>query len=67
LYCLDSTSAHYVNKCSWIKLNTNILSCLNIRWLIPFIGHMGICTSNGIIRDFAGPYVVSVGVSIFAW
>lgn len=30
------------------------------RWLFPFIGHMGICTSTGIIRDFAGPYFVSV-------
>uniref|UniRef100_A0A3B3DEB9 Transmembrane protein 222b n=1 Tax=Oryzias melastigma TaxID=30732 RepID=A0A3B3DEB9_ORYME len=31
----------------------------NYRWLLPFIGHMGICTSTGIIRDFAGPYFVS--------
>jgi len=30
-----------------------------ITWLIPFIGHMGICTSSGVIRDFAGPYFVS--------
>ena len=30
-----------------------------ITWLIPFIGHMGICTTAGIIRDFAGPYHVS--------
>lgn len=30
------------------------------RWFIPFIGHMGICTSAGVIRDFAGPYFVSV-------
>jgi hypothetical protein len=29
------------------------------RWLFPFIGHMGIATSSGIIRDFAGPYFVS--------
>lgn len=28
------------------------------RWLFPIIGHMGICTSAGIIRDFAGPYCV---------
>ncbi|XP_018907324.1 transmembrane protein 222 isoform X2 [Bemisia tabaci] len=28
-------------------------------WLFPFIGHMGICNSAGIIRDFAGPYRVS--------
>ncbi|KAG8222214.1 hypothetical protein J437_LFUL001412 [Ladona fulva] len=30
-----------------------------LTWLIPIIGHMGIATSKGIIRDFAGPYVVS--------
>ena len=30
-----------------------------ITWLVPFIGHMGICTSAGVIRDFAGPYMVS--------
>lgn len=35
-------------------------SKLFLRWLFPFIGHMGICTSTGIIRDFAGPYFVSV-------
>ncbi|KAJ8351083.1 hypothetical protein AAFF_G00152240, partial [Aldrovandia affinis] len=29
------------------------------RWLLPFVGHMGICTSAGVIRDFAGPYFVS--------
>ena len=30
-----------------------------LTWLFPFIGHMGICTSGGVIRDFAGPYTVS--------
>ena len=30
-----------------------------ISWLLPVIGHMGICMANGIIRDFAGPYYVS--------
>ncbi|XP_066573765.1 transmembrane protein 222b [Amia ocellicauda] len=30
-----------------------------LSWLLPFIGHMGICTSSGVIRDFAGPYFVS--------
>lgn len=29
------------------------------RWIFPFIGHIGICTSSGIIRDFAGSYFVS--------
>lgn len=30
------------------------------RWLFPFIGHMGIALSSGVIRDFAGSYYVSV-------
>lgn len=30
-----------------------------LTWFFPFIGHMGICMSNGVIRDFAGPYFVS--------
>lgn len=30
-----------------------------LTWLMPMIGHMGICTSSGVIRDFAGPYFVS--------
>ena len=33
--------------------------CLFARWLFPFIGHMGIGYSTGVIRDFAGPYYVS--------
>ncbi|XP_037915901.1 transmembrane protein 222 [Hermetia illucens] len=30
-----------------------------LTWFFPFIGHMGIAMSNGVIRDFAGPYFVS--------
>ncbi|XP_064642490.1 transmembrane protein 222-like [Lineus longissimus] len=30
-----------------------------LTWLFPFIGHMGIATTSGVIRDFAGPYYVS--------
>ena len=36
-----------------------------IRWLFPFIGHMGICTTAGVIRDFAGPYYVSVSYRLW--
>ena len=31
-----------------------------ISWFIPSIGHAGICNSEGVIHDFAGPYCVSV-------
>ena len=30
-----------------------------ITWIIPSIGHVGICHSDGKIHDFAGPYFVS--------
>ncbi|CAH1774575.1 unnamed protein product [Owenia fusiformis] len=30
-----------------------------LTWIFPFIGHMGIGTTSGVIRDFAGPYYVS--------
>jgi hypothetical protein len=33
-----------------------------LTWLFPFIGHMGIARTDGVIRDFAGPYYVSVRI-----
>ncbi|CAO1357352.1 unnamed protein product [Diamesa serratosioi] len=38
-----------------------------ITYLFPFIGHMGIATSTGVIRDFAGPYFVSEDNMGFGW
>ncbi|KAI6184357.1 hypothetical protein M3Y97_00587500 [Aphelenchoides bicaudatus] len=38
-----------------------------ITWLFPFIGHMGIATSKGVIRDFAGSYYVSEDDMAFGW
>ncbi|XP_057492332.1 protein RTE1-HOMOLOG-like [Actinidia eriantha] len=31
-----------------------------ISWLVPFIGHMGLCREDGVILDFAGPNFVCV-------
>eukprot|EP00696_Hemimastix_kukwesjijk_P019293 gnl/Hemi2/8519_TR2958_c0_g1_i1.p1 gnl/Hemi2/8519_TR2958_c0_g1~~gnl/Hemi2/8519_TR2958_c0_g1_i1.p1 ORF type:complete len:202 (+),score=6.45 gnl/Hemi2/8519_TR2958_c0_g1_i1:25-606(+) len=31
-----------------------------ISWLFPFVGHLGICRSDGVTHDFAGPYYISV-------
>lgn len=31
-----------------------------VAWLVPFIGHLGICQTNGVILDFAGPFFVNV-------
>jgi transmembrane protein 222 len=42
-------------------LNEPLLGVVGMeRWILPFIGHMGICTSDGVIHDFAGPFFVSV-------
>ena len=32
-----------------------------ITWLFPSIGHVGICTSKGIIHDFAGSRIFQTG------
>jgi hypothetical protein len=31
-----------------------------ISWFLPFIGHLGVATSEGIIHDFGGPYSISI-------
>ncbi|XP_021274364.1 protein RTE1-HOMOLOG [Herrania umbratica] len=31
-----------------------------LSWLVPFIGHVGICREDGVILDFAGPNFVCV-------
>jgi hypothetical protein len=36
-----------------------------ITWVLPFIGHMGIADSRGVIHDFAGSYYVGVGSMAF--
>jgi len=36
-----------------------------LNWILPFVGHMGIADSKGIIYDFAGPY--TIGVDEFAF
>ncbi|WKX96583.1 hypothetical protein Q1695_012763 [Nippostrongylus brasiliensis] len=38
-----------------------------ITWFLPFIGHMGIATSKGIIRDFSGSYCVTEDDMGFDW
>ena len=36
-----------------------------ISWLLPFIGHMGICDSRGVVYDFAGPYYIGIDSMAF--
>ena len=49
---VDHELQRYPHSIVWTPI-----PCLT--WLFPFIGHMGIATTEGIIRDFAGPYYVS--------
>ena len=36
-----------------------------LSWLFPFIGHVGIATSDGMIHDFSGPYTIHVCAFVF--
>ncbi|XP_041378531.1 transmembrane protein 222-like [Gigantopelta aegis] len=49
---IDHKKCRYPHCIVWTPI-----PCLT--WLFPFIGHMGIGTTAGVIRDFAGPYYVS--------
>ena len=37
-----------------------------ITWLLPFIGHLGICDSRGAVFDFAGTYTIGVDEMAFS-
>ena len=36
-----------------------------LSWLLPVVGHVGICSSDGTIYDFAGPRFVNTGTLSF--
>ena len=50
---LDANAARFPLCITWTSL-----PC--VTWIIPCIGHTGICKTDGIIHDFAGPYYISV-------
>ena len=50
---VDPTQARFPYCIVWSPLG-----CLT--WLLPFVGHTGICDSEGIIYDFGGPYYIGV-------
>ena len=49
----DPKNSRYPNCIVWTPLPL-------ITAILPCIGHVGICTSDGIIHDFSGPYYISV-------
>ncbi len=36
-----------------------------LSWILPMVGHVGICDSQGIIHDFAGSYFISEDSMLF--
>ncbi|ESO90456.1 hypothetical protein LOTGIDRAFT_164035 [Lottia gigantea] len=51
-YQIEHDRSRYPHCIVWTPI-----PCLT--WFLPFIGHMGIATISGIIRDFGGPYYVA--------
>ena len=49
----DPKNSRFPNCLVWTPLPL-------ITAILPFIGHTGICDSDGIIHDFSGPYYISV-------
>ena len=52
---IDSKHVQYPHCLVWTPIPV-------LTWLFPFIGYMGIARTDGVIRDFAGPYYVSVSI-----
>ncbi|CAF3524962.1 unnamed protein product [Rotaria socialis] len=49
---IDSARVRYPHCIVWTPIPV-------LTWIFPFVGHMGIARTDGVIRDFAGPYYVS--------
>lgn len=52
IYGIDKERSRYPYSIVWSPLPP-------ITWFLPFIGHMGIADSRGIIYDFAGPFSIN--------
>ena len=52
-HTIDVARGRYPYSIVWTALP-------GITWLFPFIGHMGITDSRGVVYDFAGPYHIGV-------
>jgi hypothetical protein len=57
--CVDVARSRFPYAIVWTPLPL-------ITWFLPFIGHMGICDSRGVIYDFAGPYTIGIDQMAFA-
>ncbi|PWA78932.1 hypothetical protein CTI12_AA213620 [Artemisia annua] len=50
---IDPSRARFPCSIVWTPLPV-------VSWLLPFVGHTGICREDGVILDFAGPNFVCV-------
>ena len=48
---IDADAARFPCCITWTHLPM-------LTWMLPTIGHTGVCTTDGIIYDFAGPYTI---------
>ena len=59
VYSLDVARSRFPYAIVWTPL-----PCIS--WFLPFIGHMGICDSRGVVYDFAGPYTIGTDNMAFS-
>ena len=52
-HCIDVARSRFPFALVWTPLPL-------ISWLLPCIGHLGICDSTGAVHDFQGPYAIGV-------
>jgi len=57
--CVDVARSRFPYAIVWTPLPL-------ITWFLPFIGHMGICDSRGVVYDFAGPYSIGIDQMAFS-
>ena len=50
---INSSTERYPRCIVWTPIHP-------ITWFAPYVGHLGICDTEGIVHDFAMPYAVTV-------
>ena len=50
---INSSAQRYPRCIVWTPIHP-------ITWFAPYVGHVGICDTEGIVHDFAMPYAVTV-------
>jgi hypothetical protein len=65
-HSMDSLQAPSRSPRSWGQPYALVWSPIPVlSWLVPFLGHLGLCSSSGLTYDFAGPFTVNEGQLLF--